>query len=72
MELKVCPTRRPQESSWLLANKLKPQRGTMLLLAAEKLECFMGLLFFLLFEFCQAGYAARSESPHGNRVASKL
>ena len=71
MELKVCPTRRPQESFWLPAHKLKPQRGTMLLLAAEK-ECFMGLLFFLLFEFCQAGYAARSESPHRNRVASKL
>jgi hypothetical protein len=32
----------------------------------------MGLLF-CPFEFCQeAGYAAKSESPHRNRVASKL
>src|SRR5438094_10359104 len=37
-ELKVTPTRRPQESFWLPAHKLKPQRGSMLLLAVEKFE----------------------------------
>jgi len=36
VELTVTPTRRAQESFWLPAHKLKPQRGTMLLLAIEK------------------------------------
>jgi hypothetical protein len=30
VELKVCPMRRPRESFWLLANKPKLQRRTML------------------------------------------
>ena len=35
--LTVTPTRRPQESFWLVpARKLKPRRVTMLLLAVEK------------------------------------
>ncbi len=38
----MTPTRRPQESFWLPAYKLKPQRGTMLLLAVEK-GCFHGI-----------------------------
>jgi len=36
VELTVTLTPRPQESFWLAAYKLKPQRGTMLLLAVEK------------------------------------
>jgi hypothetical protein len=31
----VTPTRRPQESFWLPAHKLRLQQGTMLLLAVE-------------------------------------
>jgi hypothetical protein len=34
--LTVTPTPRPQESFWLAVYKLKPQRGTVLLLAIEK------------------------------------
>jgi hypothetical protein len=34
--LTVTPTRLRQESFWLAAYKLKPQRGTMLLLAVKK------------------------------------
>jgi hypothetical protein len=36
VELTVTPTPRRQESFWLPAHKLKPQRVTMLLLAAGK------------------------------------
>ena len=36
--------RRPQESFWLPAHKLKPQRGTMLLLAVKKFGVFHGII----------------------------
>ena len=42
----MTPTRRPQESFWLPAHKLKPQRVTMLLLAVENFDVFHGIGFF--------------------------
>src|SRR5881394_1072995 len=45
----VMPTRRPQESFWLPGQKLKPQRGTMLLLPVEKVVSLE--LFFLCLSF---------------------
>jgi hypothetical protein len=36
VELTVTRTRRPQDCLWPVAHKLKPQRGTMLLLTTEK------------------------------------
>src|SRR5436190_13918039 len=42
----VMPTRRPQESFSLPGQKLKPRRGTMLLLPVEKVGS-LDLLFFL-------------------------
>jgi hypothetical protein len=47
VEWRVTPTRRPQESSWLPADKLKPQRVTMLLLAVEKVVSWDYGSFFI-------------------------
>src|SRR5437763_13766376 len=50
MELMGMPTRRPQESFSLPGRKLKPRRGTMLLLPVEKVVS-LDLLFFLCLSF---------------------
>ena len=49
----MTQTRRPQESFWLPAHKLTPQRGTMLLLAVEKFGAVSWDYVLSLFEFRQ-------------------
>jgi hypothetical protein len=65
VELTVTATPRPQESFWLPAHKLKPQRVTMLLLAVEK-DVSWGLFFF----FCLSFVRKHATRPGANHYAS--
>jgi hypothetical protein len=47
VELTVTPMPQPQESFWLAVYKLKPQRGTVLLLPIEKVVSWDYCSFFV-------------------------
>jgi len=69
--LTVMRTHRRQESFWLAAYKLKPQRETMLLLAVQKFGTVSwDYLFFFVLVFPGARHAAKMY--HHTEIESHL